>query len=367
MDRNLILAIALSGAVLLLWDLLITQPQRQEFEAAREAAEESAATGDLQGIAPGAIEDAPISVEEAIASAPARVAIETDRLKGSINLVGGRIDDLILLSYREELPEDSPAIRLLTPREAEHGHYIQHGWILGDDAGENALWSAPDGAVLTPQSPVTLSRVQGDVVFEKTISVDEEYMFSVAQTVRNEGSGDVAVTPYALVIQRNKPEDFTNMMILHEGPLGVIGTKLYERKYNTLAKNKDRRVDASGVGGWVGITNKYWLAATVPPQDEEIKASLANVAQGEEPIFRASYSLPARIVPAGGEIQLTSYAYGGAKDVDILQSYEAVPEKGGLGVYDFDKAVDWGHLFFLTRPIFYTLDFFGDLTGNFGV
>jgi YidC/Oxa1 family membrane protein insertase len=126
-------------------------------------------------------------------------------------------------------------------------------------------------------------------------------------------------------------------------------------------------VEESGIGGWVGITNKYWLAAAIPPQDEEIKASLSNIGDETAPIFRASYTLPSRTVAPGETFTQVSNIFGGAKDVDILQSYEAEPEDGGLGVHDFDKAVDWGHLFFLTRPIFYTLNFFGDLIGNFGV
>jgi len=374
MDRNFILAIVLSMGVLFGWDLLIAGPQREQMKEAREAqaVEQAAqggqsASGDLVGLSGTAPATEAVTLDEALAKSPGRVLIDTPSLRGSINLQGGRIDDLSLTQYYETLDDDSPVIRLLSPREAEHGHYVQQGWIAGGDVGENAIWSVRPGARLTPASPVTLTRNLDGLVFEKTISVDERFMFTVEQTVRNESAQTQTLTPYALVIQRGIPDNLKNFMILHEGPVGVIGEKLYERKYNKLKKDKSKNIDANGVGGWVGITNKYWFAAAIPPQSEEMSASLANVGSEEAPIFRASYSLPQRILAPGEALSLKSHIFSGAKDVDILQAYEDSPEKGGLGVYDFDKAVDWGNFFFLTRPIFYTLDFFGDLLGNFGV
>lgn len=377
MDRNLILAIGLSMGVLLFWDIFVSAPQRQALEAQRAAqaeleVEQGTSTptgpGDLSGVGPiSAAPEQELTLDQALAAGAGRVQIKTPTLEGSINLTGGRIDDLSLTQYNQTLDEDSGDIRLLTPRDAAHGHYVQLGWIAGGDAAQAAIWSAPSGAVLTPQTPVTLTRQQGDLVFEKTISVDENYMFEIEQTVRNQGGAESSLTPYALVIQRGLPEEFKGWMILHEGPLGVIGQALYERKYKTLAKNKKKEVSENGAEGWVGITNKYWLAAVVPPQDEVMAATLDNIGTQQAPIFRATYALPQRVLAAGESLSLTSHVFGGPKDVDLLQSYEASPEKGGLGIYDFDKAVDWGHLFILTRPIFYTLNYFGNLTGNFGV
>jgi YidC/Oxa1 family membrane protein insertase len=369
MDRNFLLAIVLSLGVLLGWDMFIAGPQREQLREAREAAAaaQPAQAQDIAGLDGLQVDTQEISIEDAIELAPGRISIRTPSLEGSINLEGGRIDDLKLTQYRVELDPKSPAIRLLSPRETKHGHYAQLGWVAGGEVGENAQWTATDGAQLTPSTPVTLTRREGDLVFEKTISVDDLYMFTIEQTVRNGGDKTLSLTPYALVIQRGIPEDMKNFMILHEGPLGIIGTKLYERKYKKLTKNKNKNVKASGEGGWVGITNKNWLAAVMPWQDEEMTASLANVGTGAAPIFRASYSLAARMLAPGEKLSLTSHVFGGPKDVDILQSYEHEPEDGGLGIHDFDKAVDWGHLFFLTRPIFYTLNFFGDAIGNFGV
>ena len=378
MDRNLLLAISLSLGVMLLWDIFVAGPQReawQEAQQAQEAARQSATemtgeatSGDFSGLNGLASNGETISVDEALTLAPGRVPIRTDKLVGSINLLGGRLDDLSLTQYHETVDKSSPIIRLLTPREAAHGHYVELGWVAGGTPGDKAVWQVASGDTLRVGSPVTLTRTQGDLVFEKTVSVDEDYMFKVEQTVRNTAGDAQLLTPYALVIQRDIPaEKNRGGFILHEGPLGVIGNTLYERKYAKLAKNKNKAVDETGVGGWIGITNKYWLAAAVPPQNEEIKASLSNIGDETSPIFRAFYSLPQRSLEAGESIALTSYVFGGAKVVDLLQKYEAPVEKGGLGVTEFDKAVDWGKLFFLTRPIFATLDFFGDLTGNFGV
>ncbi|MEO0879159.1 MAG: membrane protein insertase YidC [Pseudomonadota bacterium] len=388
MDRNFILALVLSMGVLLSWEAFVAGPQREALEAQRKAAAaraaEAAPAGDIAGggaDAPGSGVDAAgaqdvrglgrtaeigdVTLDEALANAPGRVRIETPSLSGSINLAGGRIDDLQLKKYREAVDPDSAIIRLLSPREAEHGHYIQQGWIANGRNNQAAVWSQATGDALTPSTPVTLTRRQGALVFEKTFSVDENYMFTVAQTIRNEGGEEAQATPYGLVIQRGVPNDLKNFMILHEGPIGIVDKSLYQRKYDRVVKKGG--MAAEGDQGWVGITNKYWLAAAIPPQGENFQATLDNVGTQQEPIFRASYSLAPRVIAPGETATLTSYLFGGAKDVDILQSYEAKVENGGLNVYDFDKAVDWGNFFFLTRPIFYTLDFFGDLIGNWGV
>lgn len=367
MDRNFILAIILSAAVLLGWEIFIAGPQRAHYQAARKTAAEQA--GEQAARAEpnlGAIAEKPeTSVEEALAEETARVEIDTPSLKGSINLAGeGRIDDLLLKHYRETLDPESPMIRLLSPANTTHGHYIQLGWAVGGKPAESAVWTAPANAKLTPQTPVTLTRSEGGLDFEKTFSVDDRNMFTVTQTVRNEGAAAQTVTPYGVVIQRNIPEGAGKYMILHEGPIAVVDKSLYERKYK---KAVSAVVEAEGNLGWVGITNKYWLAAAVPPRGETFKVKIRNISDAASPIFQSGYELAPRVLEPGQSTTLASHIFGGAKDVDLLQSYEKPAEKGGLGVWDFDKAVDWGNFFILTRPIFYTLNFFGDLTGNFGV
>ncbi|MGE0409799.1 MAG: membrane protein insertase YidC [Amphiplicatus sp.] len=370
MDRNFILAIALSLAVFLIWDFTVMAPQRAAQQAAREAASESAAAEektaapDLGGLIGGGAP--PVSVEAALAEAPGRVAIDTPSLQGSINLAGARIDDLSLKNYRETLDPASPMIRLLSPANTEHGHYVQQGWGTASGGGENALWSAPEGARLTPATPVTLTRREGGLVFEKTFSVDEQFMFTVSQTVRNEGAAPATIEPYGLVIQRGIPTGAGRYAILHEGPIGVVGDSLLERKYKKMAKGAGLP-GLSGDRGWVGVTNKYWLAAAIPPQGAAFTVLIRNAGTAAAPVFQSSYKLEPITIAPNDSAALTSYVFGGAKDVDILRGYERPVEKGGLGIWDFDRAVDWGNFWFLTRPIFWTLDFFGDHIGNFGV
>ena len=391
MDRNFVLAIALSLGVILAWDMLVAGPERARLRETQEAAriaqaeqadqqsEQAPQNPEIDGLQGLQSTAAEITVDEALSNAPGRIQIKTQSLDGSINLQGGRVDDLKLLQYRETVEPDSPNIRLLSPRETKHGHYAQVGWFAPGGASENAIWKVAEGAILTPATPVTLTREANGLVFEKTIAVDEEYMFTITQKATNNTSQVQSLTPYALVIQRNIPtEKNRGGYILHEGPLGVVGGTLYQRKYRALRKNKNKAVKEIGTGGWVGITNKNWLAAIVAPENQQLNASLDNVGDQENPIFRATYALPAEDVAPGQSVTIISHMFGGPKEVDILQAYQKdvyafSPDKqnaGGEsnpGVVEFDKAIDWGHLFFLTRPILYTLKFFGHLTGNFGI
>jgi YidC/Oxa1 family membrane protein insertase len=367
MDRNFILAIILSAAVLLAWEVFVGTPQRKAFEEARkEAAEQQAEAPDR---APdfgdiGAGEKA-ADIDEALAAAPGRVPIDTPSLDGSINLAGGRLDDVRLKNYRETLDPESPEIRLLSPHQTEHGHYIQQGWFIGRESNEAAVWSAPEGARLTPETPITLTRTEDGLVFEKKIEVDDRFMFTVTQTVRNESGEAKTLTPYGRVIQRGIPADAGKYMILHEGPIAVVNNSLFERKYKRAVKTG---AEAKGDLGWVGITNKYWLAAAIPPQGTQFSAVLQNIGTPQSPVFQAGYQLDSfELAPGATSQTLVSHVFAGAKDVDVLQAYEQTKGEHALGVWDFDKAVDWGNFWFLTRPIFYTLNFFGDEIGNFGI
>ncbi len=373
MDRNYLLAIVLSVAVLLGWELFIGKPQRDAYQAARKAAGEQAQetqaapsaepTAEPELGAIGATPDE--TVEEALAESPDRVPIETGTLSGSINLATGRIDDLLLTNYRETLDPDSPQIRLLSPANTEHGHYLQLGWAVGTGGAASVAWSAQVGSKLTPTTPVTLTRRAGSLVFETVYSVDDKYMFTAVQTVRNEGATPETVTPFGVVIQRGIPKDAGKVQFMHEGPIAIVGNALFERKYK---KAQTAIVEHAGDKGWVGITNKYWLAAAIPPQGENFTVRMRNISQTAAPVFQAAYEYQPHAVAPAASYSLTSNLFAGPKDVDLLQSYEKPVAEGGLHVWDFDRAVDWGAVVWpLTRPIFATLDFFGDLIGNFGV
>ncbi|NWG72507.1 MAG: membrane protein insertase YidC [Parvularculaceae bacterium] len=370
MDRNSLLAIVLSVVVLLGWEALYMQPQREAARKALEAQQTAqAAAGeiaepevddpDVAGPAANQI----ISVEAALAQAQRRLPIDTPSVTGSINLDTGRIDDLSLKNYRETLDASSPMIRLLSPANTEHGHYLQLGWAVGGKGAQSVAWEAPAGARLTPSSPVTLTRRDNGVVFETKIEIDDKYLFTVTQSARNVSEEAHSVTPFGVVIQRGIPEGAGKYQILHEGPIAVVENSLFERKYK---KAQTAVVEAQGQKGWVGITNKYWLAAAIPPQGETFTVKMRNISQTAQPIFQAAFEFAPHTIAPGESHVLQSHLFAGPKDVDLLQSYEK-PRPEGLGIWDFDRAVDWGNFWFLTRPIFTTLNFFGDRIHNWGV
>ncbi|MCI5046643.1 MAG: membrane protein insertase YidC [Aquisalinus sp.] len=374
MDRNLLLFLALTVGTLVIWEVLIIRPQQVELQAQRELAEQQAATQETADSVVGnlgntsAITSDVMSRSAALEAAPGRVQIETPSLTGSINLQGARFDDLRLKKYRETIDDDSDIITLFSPRETEFGHYAQQGLLTNAGDGRREVWSAPEGARLTTDTPVTLTRTQNGLDYAMTISVDQDYMFTIEQAVTNNTDGAISVAPYGLTVQRGKPPFLKNFMILHEGPVGVIGTTLHERKYNNVYK-PNKEILESGTGGWVGLTSKNWLAAVIPDQSLSYRAELGHEPNTtkDRPVFNSLYRGDETRVEAGTTYTNTSYIFAGAKRVDILKSYEKPVEDGGLGIRDFDKAVDWGNFFFLTRPIFTVMHFFAVLTGNYGV
>ncbi len=375
MDRNFILAIGLSLAVFLLWDVFILGPQKetlreqQQLAAEQTTAETADVAGDLETLTKEVSEE--VSREDALTTTVARLPIETPSLTGTINLEGARFDDLKLKKYREELSDDSPIVTLFSPRETEFGHYAQTGLLtrVGGSVsdGRKAVWSVPEGARLTVETPVTLTRSEAGIDYEMIISVDEDYMFTIEQKVTNNTSEAATLAPYGLTVQRGMPPFLKKFMILHEGPVGVIGKTLHERKYTNVYKKKEILED--GTGGWVGLTSKNWLSAVIPDQSMSYRAELGYESKStkDQPIFNALYRGNDTIVAAGESFSITSNIFAGAKRVEILRGYQKPFEDGGLDIRDFDKSVDWGNFFFLTRPIFFLMHFFANLTGNYGV
>ncbi|MEQ1931982.1 MAG: membrane protein insertase YidC, partial [Parvularculaceae bacterium] len=329
MDRNSLLAIVLSVVVLMAWELLYMQPQREIARKAAEAAaasESAAPSGPAVGdpdLGPGLGPDlglanakVKVTVDDALGQTSNRIPIETPSVTGSINLDTGRIDDLSLKTYRETLDPASPMVRLLSPANTEHGHYLQLGWAVGDKGAQSISWEAPAGARLTPETPVTLTHRADGVVFETKIEIDAQYMFTVSQTAKNVGATAQSVTPFGVVIQRGIPEGAGKYQILHEGPIAVVDNSLREKKYK---KAQTVFIEQQGLKGWVGITNKYWLAAAIPPQGEAFTVKMRNISQTAQPIFQAAYEFAPHVVAPGETFALKSHLFAGPKDVDLLQ------------------------------------------------
>jgi YidC/Oxa1 family membrane protein insertase len=381
-NRNFILAILLSIGVLFAWQVFLAPKTHQPPPGQQQTVEQQQKPAEPGPPQPGSESGAPVPVpgtaaqppgaqpttetrEEALAST-ARVAIDTPSIKGSINLKGGRIDDVVLKKYRETVNPSSPNVVLLSPAGSPHPYYVEHGWVAdpGKDVaapGADTVWKAESAGPLTAANPVTLTYDSGKgLLFTRTISVDDNYMFTVTDAVANNGSEPVTLYPYALVSRLGVPQSQA-YYILHEGLIGVVDGSLEQITYKKAIGQPPAMFKAKS--GWLGITDKYWAATVVPQQGKEFDAHLAATpgSTGAER-YQSDYLLGAITVPAGGKAETKGYVFAGAKEVNLVDRYAteyAIPK--------FDLLIDWGWFYFLTRPMFYALDFFYKLVGNFGV
>ena len=368
MDQNrLFVAIALSIAILLGFQLLLPKQPTPVT-----AAQSTQSTPQQQ--APRPNNDIATPGTQPMAVAPprdvGRVKIEATRVQGSVNLLGARLDDLVLREYHEEVDKASPLVRLLEPRVDPQPYYVQFGWTADAPGLKvpdlDAVWTASAGP-LTEHAPVTLSWDNGEgVVFEIALSVDDYYMFTAEQRVRNGTGAPVAVHPWSR-IRRDYTPQTAGYYILHEGPLGVLNGKLEEQGYDKVksesVKTRGPSLDIATTGGWAGITDKYWLTALIPDQALPMKAAYRHLTENNADRYQVDFLSQAALTAAPGAVlSTTTRLFAGAKVVQILDRYEH-----DLSLPHFDKAVDFGYFYYITKPIFYALDWLFLLTGNFGV
>jgi YidC/Oxa1 family membrane protein insertase len=376
-QRNLIIAIVLSLGILMTYELFIGGPHRQQLleQSEQAATGESTPAAETEIPTPPSGETTPgaevsttgkapvgLSREAALAEEP-RITIDSGTLSGSISLQGGRFDDLVLKHYRETIEPDSPMIKLLLPVGSAEPYYANFGWSAGPDGPPvpegDSLWQA-DRDTLAPGSPVTLTWDNGQGLrFERQIALDENYMFTITQRVVNGGESSVELSPYGLISRSGTPK-VLGFYILHEGLLGVFNNTLEEVDYKDLVKDGPQQFDSKG--GWLGITDKYWLAALVPDQAQQIQGRFLHAAPDGQDKYQSDYLYQTMSVPAGGEIEVTSRLFAGAKVVKLLDAY-----RDDLGIPRFDRAVDFGWFYFLTKPFFYALHYFAGVLGNFGL
>lgn len=353
--RNFFLAVLLTTLLMLGWNFFFDKPKDTKTPTPQ-------AVSSTQGIAPTIVATAePLTRADAIKSTD-RLALETPKLFGSINLKGAQLDDLILKTYRETVQKDSPNMALLSPQRVEKPYWAQFGWVSGDPSlvlpDVTSLWKASD-AKLTPTSPVILSWNNGQgVIFELEIAVDEEYLFTVKQRIKNQSNRPIAAQPYGL-LSRATPET-SGYMILHEGPLGFMNQKLHEMTYKDLKKEGKLEVNAGG--GWFGITDKYWLTALIPNQKNQVKVRFVDASQGNQDSTQVDFLGETKKINPGETVETSTYLFAGAKVLEMLDAYE-----DKLGIEHFDKAVDFGWFYFITKPFFYALNWFKDYLGNFGL
>ncbi|HVT24499.1 MAG TPA: membrane protein insertase YidC [Rhizomicrobium sp.] len=366
-NRNLLLAILLSAVVIFGWQYFVAAPQMKTEHAkqAQLAQQEKAQPRHDAKVAAPAI-SRPVTREAALKNGGKRIVIDTPTVDGSFSLTGARFDDLRLKKYRETVDPKSPEIVLLAPQSTNYPYYAVFGWVAPPGSktpvpGDDTPWTLKSGDKLTPGHPVTLEWNNGHgLVFTRTIAVDDQYMFTVNDSVKNQGGEAATLYPFAYVARDGLPQS-QHYWVVHEGFVGYAGGSAKYTKYDALKPDKPTETFNS-TGGWIGITDKYWMATVIPPQSEAFEGSFAISQSNGRTDYQSDYRLDARKIAPGATISVKQQLFAGAKVVKTLRDYETK-----YGIQGFDYAIDWGWFFFITRPMFLVLDEFYKLVGNFGV
>ncbi|WP_169543297.1 membrane protein insertase YidC [Sneathiella aquimaris] len=371
-QKNVILAVVLCIGIIFGFQYFFPSPEienqaaQNNEQAAMNANGSTAPTPGTAGTAavPSGTSAAlpAMSREESLAKTP-RIKINTPSLHGSIALKGARIDDLTLVNYREEVDPSSPEIKLFSPSGSPKPYYAEFGWSVGPETtvklpNSNSIWTTT-ASELTTEKPLVLTWDNGEgLIFTRTYAVDDHFLFTVNQKVQNNTGNPVTLYPYGLISRTGMPET-TGFYILHEGPIGVFNETLEEVDYDDLMEEGTRA--QTSTGGWIGMTDKFWLAALIPDQATPSKSRFNHVAQGNR--FQTDYvSQTGVTIPAGSSSDATNRLFAGAKEVHVLDNYEEE-----FGISRLELAIDWGWFYFLTKPIYFALEFLDAQIGNLGL
>src|SRR5476651_965589 len=385
-NKNTILAIALSALVLIAWQFFFAMPQekaRQEKLQAEQLAQKQQTPAQpsqpgqpvpipaqpglpqIPGQAAAPAAAVPITRDAALATSP-RVPIATESLQGSIALKGGRIDDLALIKFRETVDPKSPPIVLLSPSGSPEPFYAEFGWT--NDTGANlkvptsgTVWTQASSGALRVDHPVMLTydNVEG-LEFRRTIAVDDKYLFTIKDEVANKSDKAVSLFPFALISRHGTPKTL-GYYILHEGLIGKFGDKSSEEV--TYKSIEDKKINTfNATNAWLGITDKYWAAVLLPQNDAHVIANFRADALGTLEAYQTDYLLDARNIAPGATATADARLFAGAKEVKVVNDYEKK-----LELNHFDLMIDWGWFYFITKPLFFLIDYIYRLVGNYGV
>ncbi|RKF12860.1 membrane protein insertase YidC [Roseovarius spongiae] len=371
-NKNLILATALSFLVILIWFVLFPPPEQAPVEPNAPISaqdDQAAADANAPASAPAAA-DGVVTEEtpapEAKASDAPRIAIDTPSIEGTISLEGGRIDDLSLKNYHETIDPESPDVELLTPVSGKEPHYALFGWAPGQGLsadtvpGANTLWTQEGTGALTPDTPVTLTWDNGaGLTFRRVISVDDNFMFNVTQSVENTGDATVTLAPYGILARHGIPSDIKQFFILHEGAIRMVDGQLSEIDYDDFESAGEHKNIAVAANGWTGFTDHYWMTTLIPEPGKPF--SLSMFEDKRRNIYQTTTKQPTVSLAPGASASAETRLFAGAKEWDTIRHYQ-----NEEGVEGFVDSIDWGWFFFLTKPIFAVLHWLNQLIGNMG-
>jgi len=376
-QKNLILAITLSLAILLGWQFFIEAPRQEERLAEQQRLEALAQQNAPAGLTGTGITGIPslsaigasgadggVKPRNEVVAANRRIPLQSESLMGSINLDNGRIDDVVLRKYRVSVDADSDNITLLSPAGSPDPYFAEFGWasVISTLGGNGTNWQT-QSATLTPDAPLVLTaQTDQGLTLTRTYSIDDKFMFTVVDRVKNNGSAPVALSAFARLTRINTPET-SGFFILHEGPIGILGGTLKEIDYDDL-QDEPLPTTFESTGGWLGITDKYWLAALIPDQEVPVNASFSyRKTARQADLYQTDYlERTARIVAPGTSIEVTHRLFAGAKVFDTLTEY-----RDNQNVPRFEMAMDFGWFFFITKPLLQVLIAFAEMLDGFGV
>ena len=355
-NKNIIAAISLSAAIIVLWALFFS-PSPEDREKIKQKRIDSVKSLDAPEIENSETNNL-LSRKEAL-NKDKRIVFENDNVKGSISLKGAIIDDLLFKNYNEKL-EGTKKVVLLNPRNASNTYYLETGWVTNnkniDLPNNKSKWKVEGNTKLSPGNDVKLiwKNAQG-LTFEKIISIDNKFLFTVNQKIKNNTNKIYNFYPYSQIIRKNIPRDIVNFFILHEGPLGVFDDQLVEKDYDDVI---DKKYSINAEKGFLGITDKYWLTSLIPEKNKNFRADFEYSEK-----FKISY-IETEALEAQPNKQISNKVdiVIAAKEVDVIDEYN---EK--LGLSKFDLVIDWGWFYWIVKPLFFLNDYFFKLAGNYGV
>ena len=355
-QKNLFLAIIISMAIIFGFQLLVPQPERTPIT------EEQTNSESLVDLSIQKSSTTVLAERNEVINETGRVNFDNSKIKGSINLNGGLIDDLILEEFRETLDPTSDLIEFLNPLGSDNAYYLDTGWVSSDSTIElpdsTSIWSADKNSIGI-NDPVKLTWTSDqNITFEKIISLDEDYLFSVDQRVINNSGLSFDLYPYGLSKRQGIPE-MQNFFILHEGPLSITDSVLKEYDYDDL--KDDKKIKHPSIGGWIGMTDKYWQTAIIPNQNEPVQQTYSYSFVDNVDNFQTDIVGQKIAVSNNASISHNFMIFAGPKIVKVIDKYMEE-----YGVQEFDRSVDFGWFYFLTKPIFHTLEFIFGYVGNFG-